>query len=73
MDPIQIILNFVWGGFLTLGGLLAKNIYDRLKGHDDQFQEIPHTYARRDDVKERFQEIRETLGRIETKIDRKND
>ena len=73
MDPIQVILNFVWGAFMAVGGILGKNIYDRLGGHDDQFKELPHTYARRDDVKERFQEIRDLLTRIEDKIDRKHD
>lgn len=72
MDPIQIILNFVWGGFLALGGFVLKSFHERFNDHDDQFKELPHTYARRDDVKERFQEIREVLTRIEEKLDRKN-
>lgn len=34
---------------------------------------IPETYARRDDVKDRFNDVMDTLARIESKLDSKAD
>jgi len=39
----------------------------------DLVQELPNTYARRDDLKDLISEVRATLRRIEDKLDGKQD
>jgi hypothetical protein len=39
----------------------------------DDLKRLPDTYARKDDVKDKFDMIQSTLSRIETKLDNKKD
>lgn len=76
----QDAFNIVYGIAALLGGWTLKGFYDainELRHEDGALHDrvtklatsLPDTYARRDDMKE----IKETLVRIESKIDRKVD
>ena len=43
------------------------------KSHTDLRDSLPSTYARRDDVKDKFDQVMDALVRIEEKLDRKAD
>lgn len=68
----SILINILWGGVVLLGGTVVVSTRERLNSLEEQLKEIPNVYARRDDVKDRFQEILTALGRIEDKVDKKN-
>jgi hypothetical protein len=57
----------------TLGVWIVKAMHERLNKHDEQLDELPGIYARRDDVKEMKQEMLAVLVRIENKLDNKAD
>ena len=68
----QSAFNAVFGLLAAAMGWVMKSIYDRQNIHDKQFQDLPNTYSRRDDVKDMKQEILHTLQRIENKVDLKH-
>lgn len=76
----QSAFNVVFAIAMVSGGWILKVLYDavtELRRADGDIHDrvtklatsLPDTYARRDDMKE----IKETLVRIESKIDRKVD
>ncbi len=68
----QVLFNGIAGLAMAAGGWIMKMIYDRLNNHGKRLEEIPSTYARRDDVKDMKQEILHALQRIENKVDLKH-
>lgn len=57
----------------ALGGWIMKTLHDEQKDLRKRLDEIPETYARRDDVQRGFDQLNQVLVRIEEKIDRKQD
>ena len=73
----QSVINIVFALGGGLGGwiltTLWKEIKDAREDHSALAAKLPETYARRDDVREGFQNINSTLLRIEGKLDGKAD
>lgn len=73
----QTAFNWAGAALLAAAGWVMKALHAEVKearkDHADLVRALPETYARRDDVKEGFQEVRDTLKRIEDKLDRKVD
>lgn len=76
----QTFFNLLMAGTGALGGWLVKIIFDSIKElrkRDDQLEERQYTmqenYVRRDDFREAMGDIKNTLIRIEAKIDKKAD
>lgn len=72
MEVMTLIIGGVLGVVNLLGGAMLVSYRERLNNLDKQLQDLPNVYARRDDVRERFQEIMKALSRIEDKVDKKN-
>lgn len=81
---LQMALNIAMLIVATLGGWVAKMLFDRLdkleKADTKQMdainalrEELPKRYAPKDDVERMGDRIFDTLRRIEDKIDRKAD
>lgn len=61
-------------GFISFGlGVWINNLNSRLKAQDDVINSLHETYAKKDDVRGDFEIIRDSLRRIEDKLDRKQD
>lgn len=56
-----------------LGGWILKYMHSEVSDLKEDLKRIPDTYARKDDVKDKFDLIQSTLIRIETKLDNKKD
>lgn len=76
----QTLFNAVVSLASVLGGVMLKSIYDAitsLREEDgalhDRINSLPGTYMRRDDFLNFASDIKETLHRIESKIDGKAD
>jgi predicted outer membrane lipoprotein len=73
----QQAFNWIGGMFLAAAGWMLKALHAEIKEarqeHAALARELPSTYARRDDVRDGFSEVRDTLKRIEDKLDRKVD
>ena len=76
----QTLFNAVVSIASILGGMLLKSIYDAIQDlrHSDgdlhdRINSLPETYMRRDDFNNFGHDIKETLRRIETKLDNKVD
>jgi uncharacterized membrane-anchored protein YjiN (DUF445 family) len=79
MDP-QTLFNAVISVASVLGGIMLKSIYDaiqELRTQDGDLHErintIPNTYMRRDDFTTFARDIKDSLNRIEDKLDNKVD
>jgi hypothetical protein len=79
MDP-QTLFNAVISVASVLGGIMLKSIYDaiqELRTQDGDLHEringIPDTYMRRDDFTNFARDIKDSLNRIEDKLDSKVD
>jgi hypothetical protein len=78
-DPQSVFNILVLGASGAIGWVL-KMLYNSIKSLQDtdvrlaeSVDDIKDNYARRDDVKEWMKDIKDSLGRIESKIDRKVD
>lgn len=76
----QTLFNAVISVASVLGGIMLKSIYDaitELRNQDgtlhERINEIPSTYVRRDDFLTFGKDIKDTLIRIENKLDSKAD
>ena len=76
----QTLFNSVISVASILGGIMLKSIYDaitELRTQDgtlhERINEIPATYIRRDDFMNSTKDIKDTLLRIENKLDMKAD
>ena len=79
MEP-QTIINVLFGVGCVLAGIVLKSIYDAiqdLRHSDGEIHErinmLPNTYVRRDDFMQFARDIKDTLLRIENKLDSKAD
>lgn len=70
----QAAFNALFGLFIVVISWVGTMLHDRVSKAEekqDAFRnEVPKTYARRDDVKDRFDEVVSFLRRIEDKVDR---
>lgn len=73
----QSILNIVVGTVLSVMGWFARQIWDAVQNLKDDMKQIeidlPTHYARKDELKERFDKIESMLNRMLEKIDAKAD
>jgi len=69
----QTVGNALYGLVLLLGGTLMKLLHSNVKQLEDKVDALPNIYARRDDVKDGFSDMKQTLLRIESKLDMKAD
>lgn len=76
----QTLFNAVMSIASVLGGIMLKSIYDaiqELRHQDGEIHEringIPSTYVRRDDFMNFGRDIKDSLARIENKLDNKAD
>jgi hypothetical protein len=63
------VLSFV----AFLGGWVLKYMHSELTALKEDLKKLPDTYARKDDVKDKFDLIQSSLARIENKLDHKKD
>lgn len=76
----QTLFNVAIGLSSLLGGFVLKSVYDAIQDlrHSDgelhdRINKLPETYMRRDDFNTFGHDIKESLRRIETKLDGKAD
>lgn len=71
---LQWLLDATLGVVMLLGGFVLKSFradhQALVKRHNDLEHSIPETYARRDDVKDGFAEMRAQHAEIARKLDR---
>lgn len=63
------LLSFV----AFLGGWVLKLLHGEVNTLKEDLKKLPDTYARKDDMRDKFELIQNTLIRIETKLDGKKD
>lgn len=73
----QTVINIVIGTILSVTGWFARQLWDAVqKLKDDMKQleiDLPTHYARKDELKERFDKLETMLNRLFEKIDGKAD
>lgn len=71
---LQWVLDLLIGIVLTVGGGIVKAIRDDHRDlradHENLAKALPETYARRDDVKEGFADLKRQHAEISAKLDR---
>lgn len=71
---LQWVLNLLVGLALAIGGGVVKAIRadqrDLRRAHDTLVETLPSTYARRDDVKDGFADLKRQHAEINAKLDR---
>jgi hypothetical protein len=70
---INSMFNAVLSLVAFLGGWIIKYMHSEVTALKEDLKRLPDTYARKDDVKDKFDMIQSTLSRIETKLDNKKD
>ena len=74
---LQDVLNLVGGIALTVIGWFARELWSAVKELKNDLsklrEELPKTYAQKDDVKEGFKEIRSMLNDIYQELRNKAD
>jgi hypothetical protein len=74
---LQDVLNLVGGIALTVIGWFARELWSAVKELKNDLsklrEELPKTYAQKDDVKEGFKEIRAILNDIYQELRNKAD
>lgn len=76
METFEIILiamGALWGVLSAIMLMVSQNLYKRLHDMENRLNNLHDTYAKRDDVNRDFMYIRESLKRIEEKLDHKAD
>jgi Tfp pilus assembly protein PilO len=66
---VNILLGVIGAGL----SFAVTNLYTQLREIKHDSSELHNIYAKRDDVTSNFEIIRDTLKRIEEKLDRKQD
>lgn len=73
----QTLINLVGGAAIGASGWFARRVWDAMdrmsRDHADLREELPKTYATKNDLKDSLREVRELLERIDAKLDRKLD
>ncbi len=74
---LQWGLDALFSALMGLGGLVVTGIRsdhkDLAEKHDSLVNSLPQTYARRDDVKDGFNELKQSLRRIEDRLGTKEN
>jgi hypothetical protein len=73
VNDLHYVIDFLLGLVVTGFGFVMNRIWQKLDDYDEKFAAIPETYARRDDVKDGFAEIKAILVRMEERQNRKED
>ena len=73
----QDVLNLIGGVGLTVIGWFARELWTAVKELKNDLgklrEELPKTYATRDDVKDGFKEVKDLLNDIYQELRRKQD
>jgi hypothetical protein len=73
----QDVINLVGGVTLTVIGWFARELWSAVKELKNDLgrlrEELPKTYATRDDVKDGFKEVKDLLNDIYQELRRKQD
>lgn len=72
-ELVPYVNTILWGVVSFVFGLATVMNLRRISTLEEKVSNLHLTYAKREDVDQDFQEIKATLLRIETKIDRKQD
>lgn len=67
------LINVLLGMLSTGLGIAIKNLYSRIHDMDKEMSDLHNVYAKKEDVNRDFKYIRESLARIEEKLDKKVD
>lgn len=67
------MFNAVLSLVAFLGGWVLKYMHSEVTALKEDLKKLPDTYARKDDVKDKFDLIQSALVRIENKLDHKKD
>lgn len=73
----QTVINIVIGTILSVTGWFARQLWDAVQKLKEDMKQIeidlPTNYARKDELKERFDKLESMLNRLFEKIDGKAD
>lgn len=69
----QTIFNAAVSVAGFLGGWVLNNIYKAIERLEDDARSTPAKYVRRDDYREDMNEVKNLLGKISDKLDKKED
>lgn len=69
----QMIFNAAVSLAGFLGGWILNNIYKAIERLEDEARTSPAKYVRRDDYREDMNEVKNLLGKISDKLDKKED
>lgn len=69
----QMIFNAAVSLAGFLGGWVLNNIYKAIERLEDEARTSPAKYVRRDDYREDMNEVKNLLGKISDKLDKKED
>lgn len=67
MDNLLYAVQVLWGVVVAAAGFIIKGQQDDIKRLEADLKELPNVYARRDDVKEGFKEIKEMLQQLDNR------
>jgi hypothetical protein len=70
---LKFMLDAIFALVAFLGGWILQYLHNETMILKEDLKKLPDTYARKDDVKDKFDLIQTTLTRIETKLDNKKD
>ena len=69
----QMIFNAAVSLAGFLGGWILNNIYKAIERLEEEDRTSPAKYVRRDDYREDMNEVKNLLGKISDKLDKKED
>lgn len=69
----QMIFNAAVSLAGFLGGWILNNIYKAIERLEEEARTSPAKYVRRDDYREDMNEVKNLLGKISDKLDKKED
>jgi len=69
----QMIFNAAVSLAGFLGGWVLNNIYKAIERLEEEARTSPAKYVRRDDYREDMNEVKNLLGKISDKLDKKED
>lgn len=73
LEIVLVVLGALWGVLGAVMAMVAQNLYKRLHDMENRLNNLHEIYAKREDVNRDFSYIRESLKRIEEKLDHKAD
>lgn len=71
--PETIIIGVLWSVLAAGAGMAITNLYARLRDMSKEIADLHLIYAKKEDVRNDFEIIRQMLQRIEDKLDNKVD